>query len=255
MAQIAKGRVCTLFTLLLLGSSAVPQARATAVQATDAQVEADLKREISGLKLGSSQVAVRVHDHVVSLEGTVPTLKVKREVLEKAGAAKGIQRVESTLEIAKAESDAAIAAEVRKQLSTYPHYTVFDYIDGSVHDAVVTVTGTVTTDLKQSQITERLEDVPGVVELKNELKVLPVSQSDDRIRRAIASRIYRDPVFRNYSRVNPPIHVIVDHGHVALIGIVLSEVERTKAYMVARSMSGVFSVDNQIKLSSEVKEQ
>jgi osmotically-inducible protein OsmY len=253
MTRIVNGSLVTLVTVLLLG--ALLGARPRAVQATDAQIEADLQREITGLKLGPSQVSVHVHDHVVTLDGTVPTLRLKREVVERARHAKGIERVESTIAIARAESDTQLAAEVRKRLKTYPHYTVFDYIDGTVHDAVVTVTGSVTTELKQSQITERIEDVPGVAEIKNELSVLPVSQSDDRIRRAIANRIYRDPVFGNYSRVNPPVHVIVDHGHVSLIGIVLSEVERAKAYTVARSMSGVFTVDNQIRLSSEVREQ
>ena len=69
------------------------------------------------------------------------------------------------------------------------------------------------------------------------LTVLPVSSSDDRIRTVIATQIYRDPLFVNYSRVNPPIHVIVEHGHVTLIGIVGSQVDRQKAEAVARMVS------------------
>ena len=102
-------------------------------------------------------------------------------------------------------------------------------------------------------IRDRLEKTPGVRDIKNGLTVLPVSPSDDRIRTVIANQIYRDSNFINYSRVNPPIHVIVEHGHVTLIGIVTSQIERQKAEGIARMIPGVFSVNNQVRLASEVQ--
>jgi osmotically-inducible protein OsmY len=53
--------------------------------------------------------------------------------------------------------------------------------------------------------------------------------------------------------VNPPIHVIVEHGHVTLLGIVNSQMDRQKAEAVARGISGVFSVTDQIRLEWEVQ--
>jgi hyperosmotically inducible protein len=221
--------------------------------ATDAQLKAEIERKIGDLKLGSSRVTVAVHDHVVTLDGTAPTLWLKRQVIDRARKTSGIEQVDATIDIARAESDERLAAEVGKRLRNYARYTVYDFVDGRVRDAVVTLIGAVTSPIKQDEITELIEKTPGVRDLKNGLTVLPVSPSDDRIRTVIADQIYRDPMFVNYSRVNPPIHVIVEHGHVTLLGIVNSQMDRQKAEAVARGVSGVFSVTDQIRLESEVQ--
>ena len=48
-------------------------------------------------------------------------------------------------------------------------------------------------------------------------------------------------------QVNPPIHVIVQHGRVTLTGFVISEVERRKAEVIARGVFGVLGVDNKLR--------
>ena len=53
--------------------------------------------------------------------------------------------------------------------------------------------------------------------------------------------------------VNPPIHVVVEHGRVTLTGVVNSEVDR----MLARSLAtqfGAFSVTNNLKTDAEMRE-
>ena len=53
---------------------------------------------------------------------------------------------------------------------------------------------------------------------------------------------------------NPPIHIIVEGGHVTLAGIVNSHVER----MLARSLAtgfGEFSVPNALKTDAEVQSE
>jgi hyperosmotically inducible protein len=58
-------------------------------------------------------------------------------------------------------------------------------------------------------------------------------------------------MFREYaSRVNPPIHIIVERGRVALTGAERSEVEKRKAEHIARSTFGVFSVENRLQVGS-----
>jgi hypothetical protein len=65
---------------------------------------------------------------------------------------------------------------------------------------------------------------------------------------------YRDPLFWNYAiQVNPPVHVVVDNGHVTLTGVVNSEVERRQAETIARTTPGVFSVDNKLRLDREMR--
>ena len=90
--------------------------------------------------------------------------------------------------------------------------------------------------------------------MADKIEILPVSGSDDAIRYDIAVRIYNDPLFWNYAiQVNPPIHVIVRYGRVTLTGVVLSEVERRKAEVIARGVFGVFSVDNRLRLEGDEK--
>jgi len=97
--------------------------------------------------------------------------------------------------------------------------------------------------------------VAGVVRVDNQLEVLPVSQFDDQLRLGIAQAIYSNPAFRGMvSMVNPPIHVIVDRGHVTLDGVVLNEVDRA----IARSIAGgfpAFSIKNELRTEAEVQQE
>jgi osmotically-inducible protein OsmY len=52
--------------------------------------------------------------------------------------------------------------------------------------------------------------------------------------------------------VNPPIHIIVENGHVTLEGTVASELDRVLARSLA-SQYGVFSLKNELKTDAEVK--
>ncbi|HEX7484654.1 MAG TPA: BON domain-containing protein [Vicinamibacterales bacterium] len=150
--------------------------------------------------------------------------------------------------------DQMIANEVSRRVRQYVFYTIYDDVQGSVHDGVVTLTGKVTMPHKASDIGDLVARVPGVREVDNKISTLPVSTFDDELRVAIASQIYRDPLFWNYAiQVNPPIHVVVENGHVTLTGVVNSEVERRKAETVARTTFGVFSVDNRLRLDGEMR--
>jgi hyperosmotically inducible protein len=72
--------------------------------------------------------------------------------------------------------------------------------------------------------------VPGVTSLSNELKVLPLSPMDDRLRQQVARAIYRDPVLSGYSlQPVPPIHIVVNNGHVTLEGVVRTDMEKNVA--------------------------
>jgi len=150
-------------------------------------------------------------------------------------------------------SDRSLATEIAGQVRDYAHYTIFDDVQGTVRDGVVTLTGKVTDPYKASQIADRVKRVQGVREVDNKIQSLPASMFDDELRATIARRIYRDSMFWNYAmQVNPPIHIIVDHGHVTLTGVVNSEMERRVAEATARSTDFVFSVDNKLQLDREM---
>jgi len=90
-----------------------------------------------------------------------------------------------------------------------------------VNNGLVTLYGRVTQPYKAKDLVRIVSRVKGVLEVNNELGVLPVSIQDDRLRSAIARQIYRDPVFSRYAiYINPPIHIIVERGQVTLTGAV-----------------------------------
>lgn len=152
-------------------------------------------------------------------------------------------------------ADSLILHDVIRQVNGYTRLTMFDDIKVGVNDGIVTLTGKVTMPYKREDIGKRVGKVPGVRELDNRIGVLPVSQNDDQLRYRIASAIYGNPSFWEYaSLANPPIHIIVEHGHVTLTGVVRTDVEKVLARSLA-SVFGVMSLTNDLKTEAELREQ
>ena len=147
--------------------------------------------------------------------------------------------------------DLQIFRDVSTEVLRYSRFTIFDSVHAQVEEGVVTLTGKVTMPFKRDDIGRRVSRVDGVREVHNRLEVLPVSIYDDELRYRIARAIYGNSAFWSYAAmVNPPIHVIVEHGRVTLEGVVNNNVER----MLARSLAGsfgAFSVTNNLKTDAE----
>jgi hyperosmotically inducible protein len=134
------------------------------------------------------------------------------------------------------QSDDAIAKQVRHEILMYPHYTIFDNIAFRVNQGNVELLGAVTEPYKKSDLAKTVERLPGVTGVSNELEVLPLSDMDNRLRLEIARAIYRDPSLSTLGfQALPPIHIIVDNGHVTLEGVVNTELEKQVAGMRASS--------------------
>jgi hyperosmotically inducible periplasmic protein len=144
--------------------------------------------------------------------------------------------------------------DVAKSVNRYAHFTIFDDVNAKVVDGVVTLSGKVTMPYKRDDIMKRVANIDGVREVRDNIQVLPVSQFDDQLRYQIARAIYGNPNFWNYAiGPNPPIHIVVDHGHVTLTGVVNNDVDR----MLARSLVsqfGVMSVKNDLKTDAEMRD-
>lgn len=127
-------------------------------------------------------------------------------------------------------SDAAIAKRLLHEIRMYPRYTIFDNISFQVNEGAVALLGEVSQPYKKADLGRIAQHVPGVTSVANDLKVLPVSPMDNQIRWQVARAIYRDPVLSRYAiQAIPPIHIIVDNGHVTLEGIVSTDMEKNVA--------------------------
>ncbi len=190
---------------------------------------------------------VDVNEGVATLTGSVKSLWAKNKAIELAMNVEGVDVVEDELEIMFAESDKAVGEAVEKIVLRYPFFTIYDDVNIGVDGGNVFLTGRMTMSFKSDEIESRVSRVTGVQSLTNEIETLPTNFGDDRIRANLAYRLYTNTLFQHYAfRVNPPIHIIVERGNVALTGAVNSELEKRKAEHIARSTFGVFKVENRL---------
>lgn len=128
------------------------------------------------------------------------------------------------------QTDEALAGSVRHEIAMYPYYGIFDDVNYRVVNGNVALTGAVTEPWKKDAIGKSVQHIPGVASVTNQVKVLPLSPMDNQLRQRIARAIYSDPVLSRYAvQAIPPIHIIVDNGHVTLDGVVNNDLEKQVA--------------------------
>lgn len=145
-----------------------------------------------------------------------------------------------------------ITREVRHQLVMLPFYSVFDNFAYQVSpDGTVTLMGQVLNPTLKGDAERAVKTIEGVERVVNNIEVLPTSPNDDRIRKAVYRAIYGNDVLAPYSlRAVPPIHIIVKNGNVTLTGVVARQMDKQIAEMQAKSVSGVFSVENNLQVEN-----
>ncbi len=159
----------------------------------------------------------------------------------------------ATAASAQERKDLQIFRDISEQVNRYTQFTIFDNIDASITDGRVVLNGWVTMPFKKQEIERRIQSVDGVTSIDNRIAVLPVSQFDDELRFRIARAIYSNSAFWNYAAMaNPPIHIVVNRGHVTLTGVVQNNVERMLAQSLATGF-GSFEVKNELKTDDEVR--
>lgn len=142
-----------------------------------------------------------------------------------------------------------ITQEVRHELVMLPYYTIFDNLSYRVDGSTVTLFGQVTRPTLKSDAANVVKRLEGVTQVRNEIEVLPLSPMDNRIRMAVYRSVYGYGPLQRYSLgALPPIHIIVKNGNVTLEGYVANEGDKNIANIRANSVSGVFSVTNDLKV-------
>jgi hyperosmotically inducible protein len=150
-----------------------------------------------------------------------------------------------------------IVREVRHELVMLPYYGVFDNLSYKVDpDGTVTLLGQVARPTLKSDAENVVKRIEGVDKVVNNIEVLPTSINDDRIRRDVYRAIFGNSVLSQYQmRAVPPIHIIVNNGHVALEGVVARSMDKQIAGVQANQVQGVFSVANNLQVEEEDKKK
>ncbi len=144
-----------------------------------------------------------------------------------------------------------IVREVRHELVMLPQLTIFDNLAYKVDGNTVTLLGQVNNAVLKDSAEKVVKGIEGVEKVDNQIEILPPSPNDDRIRRQLARAIFNDPTLFRYSMgAVPPIHIIVNRGHVTLEGVVDNQTDKNVAGIRANGVPGVFSVTNNLQVQS-----
>jgi hyperosmotically inducible protein len=140
--------------------------------------------------------------------------------------------------------------QVRHELNMLPYVNAFDYLaftaDGNGN---VVLSGEVTNPVVKRDAGRVVKTIEGVEHVDNQIRVLPASFFDNGLRIRLFRTIYGDPALEKYALgVNKSIRIIVDNGHVTLIGFVDNQTDKNIAGIRANGVPGIFSVDNQLQV-------
>lgn len=166
-----------------------------------------------------------------------------------------------------------IAAQVGKKITSLTTYGVFDDVTIAIHGKTIILRGYASRPALKSDATRVVKSIKGVESVDNQIEVLPLSPSDDRVRSAVYNAIYTAPSLSKYNAgagniatagngpspliaaggitEDPPmgfhaIHIIVKNGNVILTGIVLNQQDSDLAQLRANSAFGAHSITNQL---------
>ncbi len=154
------------------------------------------------------------------------------------------------------ENEAQIAKQVRHNLLMLPYYSIFDDLAFHLNGGVVTLEGATPPEPPwniKSSAEKAVKKVPGVTQVVNNIKELPLSPMDWDIRRAVARAIYGDEnIGTRYGyQALPSIHIIVENGHVTLEGVVDNQFDDTVIRTRANSVPNVFSVTDNLRVLNQ----
>lgn len=238
-----------LFWAILLAAVAGP---AKDQHIPNSQIVAQIQDKLYHAKVFKhGDVQVTFEDGVATLTGTVDCIGVKNDATKAAQKVDDVRSVVDNIQVrAEDVTPRQILEQARKEIVTYPFFTIFDNIVLSMQgNDTLCVAGQVTEPFKKDDIGNYLAHVKGVANLQNDIEVLPTSIADDQLRMAIARAIYTDPFFVNYAnQAIPPIHIIVKNLNVTLEGVVDSEVAKVKAEADARFAGTFFSLTNNLRV-------
>jgi hyperosmotically inducible protein len=145
------------------------------------------------------------------------------------------------------KATARIQKEVGHEIVMLPFLDVFDNIAYKVDGGTVTLLGQVTRPTLKSDAGKVVQRIEGVDRVDNQIEVLPVSPSDDRLRLKLFRAIYGYAPLQRYGMpVIKPIRIIVKNGNAVLEGVVNSESDKNMAGLRANGVAGVFSVKNNL---------
>lgn len=241
--QQSKGRlwfsvgVC-LLSLTLLGLKS-PTGFEDPGPPTDGQLKGAVERRLDmDSRISSENVRVTVENNHATLIGTVNTIREKEVAPLIAGTIRGVEGVTNNLSIAPSLSkDDHIQASVEQVLGPI-HLKEENRLTVNVEKGVVTLGGTVLSHQDSRRARQAAENVPGVVEVHNVIKVVSQNRMDEDIEEDVVSYLMSSPIVNERD-----VEVKVQDGVVTLEGTIDHLVHRTALQIDIENITGVKEVE------------
>ncbi|HZZ38016.1 MAG TPA: BON domain-containing protein [Acidobacteriaceae bacterium] len=235
-------------------------AAALGVPAAFAQndVQAAVQKTLGGSHF--KNVQANVENGVASLTGTVDMYSDKMNADQKVRHVHGVQAIRDEIQVAGPEVpdqqlQAKLVNTVAYSLLGYVP-VAFQAISVEVHNGVVELAGHAAGPIAASDAVAAVENTKGVKDVIDNIQVDPLSPMDNQIRIEAYRKIYGFPSLNKYA-IDPekPIRIQVANGHIALYGTVDSEADKNAAGIQANSVSGAFSVTNNLQVANGSNEK
>ncbi|MFP4522020.1 MAG: BON domain-containing protein [Fibrobacterota bacterium] len=117
-------------------------------------------------------------------------------------------------------------------------------LDVETEDGIVMLSGSVDNILAESRAVKIARSIKGVRSVVEKITVRPVNRPDEKIKSDVIAALVIDPVTESYETT-----VSVEDGKVRLTGTVESWAEKKLCERVAKSVSGVKSIENDIDIN------
>lgn len=211
---------------------------------TDGDLADSIRSDLA--RLGIEGLEVRVIGGMATLEGTVESLAKKEDAEALARRKPGVGEVFNELEVVRVQDDAELKRLILDELAKSRNYTIYDEVEVSVAEGVVTLEGRVPQDSAEAGIVKDVSKIRGVRAIQNQIRVLPHSSKDEKLQEAVAIDVYA--ALQALDPLASAVHVVVENGRVTLSGAVDDEKSRSAAEEAARRTEGVRSVENRLRV-------
>jgi hyperosmotically inducible periplasmic protein len=228
---------------------------------TDQKVESSFKETfVYKTYLADDAIKTSAKDGVVTLTGTVAEESHKTLAQETVLGLPGVVRVDNQLatkeEVATEKSDIWIGRKAKLALLFHRNVSV-RATTIAVQDGVVTLTGEAASEAQKALTAEYVQDIDGVVEVKNEMTVAAtpapeVRTASEKLDDASVTAQVKTALQSHRSTSAIKADVKTRNGEVTLTGVAKNAAEKALVTKLVRDIRGVTDVRNRMTINEIV---